>query len=517
MGGSLTSPASLKTDRGSVICCLSFTIRNEPVNDVAAPQATGRANLLDRLWRTLASPRLTVILLVWIAVVLALSTVIPQAPPHIEDPIVRSQWLANFPIGVRPVAERLHSIGVFDILDSIWLRLPLVLMLAHVLVTTANWGPGIWHRVKRPPRETGPLGKSFQLKRDWPEPIDQVGQQLTNRLEEGGYQILSQPGSDTSGGDQENFVAWRRRWSWLGLAGIYLGLGLASLGLIAGGWLGQVQVLSLSPGEPAPLPVAALTVPNLVLEETAARGSDPLRPTSGSAVVRISTGVGESQDLALRLHGSRLLRGMWVTLAELRPMVEVRALDAEIGEGILLQPFTPRAPAAERVRLPLIGDPEARFVGVPLQNVTLHVDHQMDTGHPSSARQIFTANGGGGKELQLSPDFSLSFFRGAESEPSQMASLHSGESVNVDGVHYLVSFGYDATLRMNSTLWWIAVGAGWGVVALSLIALVIAPPVYVQGSVKSAEIGNQVVLTVDVLGDEQRRHRELRGLVTPDV
>jgi hypothetical protein len=198
-------------------------------------------------------------------------------------------------------------------------------------------------------------------------------------------------------------------------------------------------------------------------------------------------------------------------------MLEVGAVDAEIGDGILLQPFTPRTPAAERVRLPLIGDPEARFVGVPSQNVTLHVDHQMNTGHPSSARQIFTASGGGGNRLQSSPDFSLSFFRGAESEPSQTASLHSGETVNVDGVHYLVSFGYDATLRMNSTLWWIAVGAGWGVVALSLIALVVAPPVYVQGSVKSAEIGNQVVLTVDVLGDEQRRHRELRGLVTPDV
>jgi hypothetical protein len=458
-----------------------------------------------------------VILLVWVAAVLALSTVIPQAPPHIEDPIVRSQWLANFPIGVRPMAERLHSVGVFDILDSIWLRLPLVLMLAHVLVTTANWGPGIWHRVKRSPRETDPLGKSFQLKRDWPEPIERVGQRLTNRLGEGGYHILSQPESDTPGGDQEYFVAWRRRWSWLGLAGIYLGMGLASLGLIVGGWLGEVRVLSLSPGEPVPLPVEALTIPNLVLQETTATGSDPLRPTSGTAVVRISTGVGESQDLALRLHGTRLLRGMWVTLAELRPMVEVRAVDAEIGEGMLLQPFTPRTPAAGQVRLPLIGDPEARFVGVPSQNVTLHVDHQMDAEHPSSAREIFTASGGGGNGLGPSPDFSLSFFRGAESEPSQTASLHSGETVNVDGVHYLVSFGYDATLRMNSTLWWIAVGAGWGVVALSLIVLVVAPPIYVQGSVKSAEIGSQVVLTVDVLGDELRRHWELRGLVTPDV
>jgi hypothetical protein len=465
----------------------------------------------------LASPRLTLILLVWVAAILALGSVIPQAPPYIEDPIVRSQWLANFPIGVRPVAERLHSVGVFDILDSIWLRLPLVLLLAHALVTIANWGPGIWRRIKKPPRETGSLGKAFQLELDWPAAIEYVGQRLTNRLEEGGYRVLSQPQSDAPQSDQESFVAWRRRWSWLGLAGVYLGLGLASLGLIVGGWLGQTQVISLSPGEPAPLPVETLTIPNLVLEETTATGSDPLRPTAGTALVRVSTGVGESQDLVLRLHGSRLLRGMWVTLAELRPMVEVRAADAEGGDGVLLQPFTPRTPAAERVRLPLIGDPEVRFVGVPSHNVTLHVDHQLDTVHPPSVRQIFTASRGGGTGLGPGPDFSLSFFRGAASEPNQMATLRSGDTVNVDGVDYLVSFGYDATLRMNSTLWWIVAGAGWGVVALSLVALAVAPPIHVQGSVKSVEIGSQVILNVDLLGDEQRRHRELRGLVTPDV
>jgi hypothetical protein len=515
MGGSLTSPASLKTDRGFVICRPSFAIRNVPVNDVAAPQATDRANLLDRLWRLLASPRLTVILLVWVAVVLALSAVIPQAPPYIEDPVVRSQWLATFPIAVRPAAERLHSFGVFELLDSIWLRLPLVLLLAHVLVATANWGPGVWQRVKSPPGETEPLGRPFQFKRDWPESIEHAGQQLTSRLEEGGYHVLPQPESDTPGRDPDNFVAWRWRWSWLGLAGIYLGLGLASLGLILGGWLGEGQELSLSPGEPAPLRVAAPTVPNLVLEETRVTGGDPLRPTGGIAVVLVSTGVGESQDLALRLHGSRLLRGLWVTLADFGPVVEVEAVDDETGESVLLQPFTPRTPAEERVRLPLTGDAETRFVGVPSQNVTLHVDYQIDTEYPSSVREILTANGGEG--LQPSLDFSLSFFRGAESEPSQTASLRSGDTVDVDGVRYLVTLGHDVTLRINKALWWTAVAAGWGLVAVSLFALVVAPPVYVRGSVKSAETGGQVTLTVDVLGDEQRRHRELRGLVTPDV
>jgi len=486
------------------------------VNDVAAPQATGWTSLLDRLWRLLASSRLTVILLVWIAVVLALSTVIPQAPPYVEDPIVRSQWLADVPIAIRPVAERLHWVGVFDIFNSIWLRLPLVLLLAHVLVITASWAPSIWQRVKRPPGETEPLGKSLQLKRDWSQSNEHAGQQLLSRLEEGGYHVLSDRGDDTQRAEQDNFVAWRWRWSWLGLAGIYLGLGLASLGLVLAGWLGEVQELNLAPGKPVSLPVAETNVPDLVLEETMAIGDDPLAPATGRAIVRISSGVGESQVLALKLHGSRLVRGRWVTLAGLRPLAEIAAVDANTGESLLLQPFTPRTPAEERVRLPLTADPETRFVGLPSQNLTLRVDYQVDARPPSGALEMLTGHSREAKEPQVIPEFSLAFFRGAESEPRREVSLHNGKTVNVNGVRYLVTFGYDATLRINSALWWIMVAAGWGMVALSFITLVVAPPVHIRGSVKSAEKDSQVSLTVDILGDEQGRRRELRGLITTD-
>ena len=518
MGGSPTGPAGLKTDRGFVICDLLFTIRNMPVNDIAAPQATGWVNLLDRPWRLLALPRLTAILLVWIAFVLALSIVIPQAPPHIEDPIIRSQWLADVPIAIRPMAERVLWIGVFDLLNSIWLRLPLVLLMAHALVMMANWGSGIWKRVKRPPGESDSLGRSFELKQYWPESSEQAGQQLIGRLEEGGYHVLPQQGGDASGVEQDNFVAWRWRWSWLGLVGIYLGLGLASLGLILAGWLGETHELDLAPGKPESLPLEAPIIPNLVLEKTTATGRDPLRPATGIAIVRISTGVGESRELALRLHDSRLSRGRWVTLVELRPMVEVTALDDETGNSILLQPFTPRTPAEERARLPLTTDPETRFVGVPSQNVTLHVDYQVDAKHLSSGRDMLTRNGGGARELQTSPSFSLAFYQGAESEPSSLEEgLRSGDIVNVDGVRYLVTFGYDVTLRMSSALWWIAVAVGWGVVVLSFIGLVVAPPVYVQGSVQSVENGSRVSLTVDILGDEQRHRQELRSWIIPDV
>jgi hypothetical protein len=480
-----------------------FTIGNVSVNDSVPSQTVSRVNPLDRLWRILASPRLTVVLLVWVAVALAIDTVIPQAPPQVADPIVRSQWLATLPIGIRPAIERLYSFGLFGFLDLFWLRLPLALLLAHALVVLADRGPAIWHRLRRPSREVDSFGKSFQLERDWPQPAEPARLYLLGRLERASYHIFSTQNDEAPQEERQKFIAQRWRWSWLGLAGLYLGLALSSAGLILAGWLGEVQELNLAPDDPTPLTVGATSGPSLVLQTVEASGADPLRPANGLVVVRHSSGVGESQDLVLRLNTGRVWRGRWVTLAELRPMAEVTVEEVETGQSLLLQPFLPRSSAQERVRLPLTGNPDARFVSVPSPNVTLHVDYQDHEGPVQRNGQY--------------PAFSVSFYRGAESTPSQIDSLRDGQTVEADGLRYTVTFGYDATLRVNSTLWWILVALGWAVTATSIIALVLASPVYARISVESDGEGSRVSLMVDTIGDEGRRHRELRALVTPDV
>ncbi|MEJ2556648.1 MAG: hypothetical protein P8186_10550, partial [Anaerolineae bacterium] len=447
------------------------------MNDVAARRIPDWARPLDRLWRILAWPRLTVILLVWVAVILMLSAVIPQAPPNIEDPVVRSQWLSHAPISARPVIERLQTFGIFNLLNSAWLRLPLVLLLAHALVMLADWSPVIWYRVRqsrylssgkpvvgiprvqwgwtlclwlgRPrggPRsddrtsdgasqpacgeqggqtpgelemqssgEASILGRSFRFERDWSESVEQATQKLIGRLGEAGYWIWGPRGKYTSEEGETGFIAWRWRWNWWGLAGIYLGLGLASAGLILAGWLGQVQEVNLAPDDPTSLPLVG--APNLVLDDVTATGDDPMRPAAGVASLHLSTGVGESQRLTLSLHGSRLFQGMWLTLTALRPVAEVTAVDVETGDNVLLQPFSPRAPAQERVRLPLTGEPEMRFVGVPSKNSTLRVDYQ------SNAEYLPSPRGAKEEDLHQRLAFSLSFFRGAEVDPSQSEPL----------------------------------------------------------------------------------------------
>jgi hypothetical protein len=187
-------------------------------------------------------------------------------------------------------------------------------------------------------------------------------------------------------------------------------------------------------------------------------------------------------------------------LVDVRPVAEVTAADAQTAEQVLLQPFTPRVGAQERVRLPLLGDPEARFVGVPSENVTVHVDYRAAQGedaYPEGA-------------------FSLSFFRGAEATPAFQASLRSREEATFDGVRYRITFDYDAGLHLNTGLWWVATAIGWGMTVLSFLVLTLAPPVYARGSLLGTAQGCRVTLAVDVLGDEPRRHRELGALVRHD-
>jgi hypothetical protein len=465
------------------------------VNDVAAPRSVGFISLLDRLWRFLTWSRLTVILLVWIAAVLALSAVIPQAPSQIEDPIVRSQWLASMPIKVRPAVERLEVLGIFSLLHSVWLRLPLVLLLAHSLVILARQSPVIWRRVSGQTGELEHLGNPSRLDRTLADTQERVLEQLVCGLEEAGYHIWHRDAP-------ELFVAWRRRWSWPWLAGVHLGLGLASLGLILVGWLGQVQEISLRPDSSTPLPASG--TPNLILEKVAATGTDPLKPTSGVASLHVVSGVGQSKPLSLGLHRSRLVQGMWLTLTQMRPVVEVQAVDAQNDGQVLLQPFSPRLPAQERVWLLLSGDPETRFIGVPSQNVTLHVDLPTETQTPASQGE------------RAEPTFLISFFRGADANPADSASLQSGQEATFDGVHYRVVFDYDAVVLVNGTLWWIAVAAGWGLAALSFVVLVLAPPAYVWGDVKAVRNGSRITLLADMCGDERRGYQSLESLL-PDA
>jgi hypothetical protein len=228
-------------------------------------------------------------------------------------------------------------------------------------------------------------------------------------------------------------------------------------------------------------------------------GSDPLKPAAAEASLRVLTGVGEGQPLIMPLHDSRLSQGMWLTLFDLRPMAIVTATEVATGNKVLLQPFSAHTPPQEAVWLPLTENQEARFVGVPIRNVTMRVDYQPPATQSSP------------------PIFSLSFFRGVATQPNGPPQLvESGGEVTVEQIRYRLTFDYEARLRVNSALWWIAVAGGWGLAALSFVLLVIVPPVRVCGRWATDDNGCHITLAVDTWNGEQGLRQALGALLALD-
>ena len=457
--------------------------------------AAGWTGLMDWLWRALTRPSVTVILLVWLVVILALSIIVPQFPRHVEDPLVRSRWLAGFPTSAWALIQQLQTLGVFNLSGSIWLRLPLALLLAHALLMLASWGPAAWRcarQMQQLPSEalvdaeaTGP-GRAVRAEESWPSALAITAGQIASRLEQTGFRVLSRSGASSC-------LAWQWRWSWLAVAGAYLGLALGALGLILTSWLGEAIDLTLEPHGNAQLagPV------NLALDTVTVSGDDALHPGGGRLELRALTGVGESQSLGLALHDSRLWRGTWLTAVGVRPVVELAAEDAATGQRVPLQPSVTHTAARELLRLPLTDAPDMRLASVPARNLTVRVDYQAGQGQTDV------------------PAFVVSFYQGKQSSPVQSQPVANGAEVAFDGTRYRVRLDYDAMLEAQVGLWWALAALGWGMVILCMVWLAAAPPVILACRLTAEGAGSRVTCLARGVCDVGLLSGQLLELLAP--
>ena len=445
-------------------------------------------------WRLLTRPQLAVILLIWLAVVVALSLIVPQFPRHIEDPLVRSQWLSGIPATIWPVVERVEPLGVFNLLGSIWLRLPLVLLLAHALVMTVQRGMWAWQSVHalaaqspatpRPDNPAEAAGLS-QLELMCQPERGLTDADLVGRLTAAGYCVRRQP-------EPAGLLAWRNRWSWWTAPGYYAGLTLMAIGVILSSWLIQAHEISLEPGHVVSLPGLG----DLRLEQAMVSDQTSAAPGDGVIELQAITGAPEGQPLRLGLHHSRLWRGVWLTARGIEPVAEVSAFDPDAGEQLLLQPFGAHTPPQLTVRLPLAHSLDTRFVGVPACNVTLRVDYlPMSDDRPA-------------------PGFVVSFFRGTADNPELVTAVADGEITRFDGIHYRLRLGHLAHLQVLSGLWWLLVALGWAVTVFSLGWLAVAPPVVLVVQTAAGAGRGDLVLRASALGDEHALRQHLMAICT---
>lgn len=464
------------------------------IGDRISTRPTWASDLPALLWRVLISPQFTLVLLLWLSGIIGLSQIIPQPPYSLDEPLMYSQWLASMPQFLWPLVDDLRSLGFFHLRTSAWLRLPLALLLVHALAMCASALPVAWRRTQVRPEsselpkkhadETPPaLGRPLGLAVWCAETPEQVFLRAIQQLAQDGYTVRS---------DQRAWVglAWRWHMGWWALCSIYAGLALLAAGLLLHSWLSRTYTLILQPGQTTSVP--GLTAPALQLEDTHVTG-DPLDPSEGVAQVRIADAASDGEVITLPLRTGRMIEGMWWTVVDIMPIVEVTARDAYNGKELELWPFVPAARAQPRARLSLSSEGNASFASLPAQNVTLGVGRVSDQDAPSG-------------------HFTLSFFHGVETTPAQITTLGDGDETIFEGVRYHVSLSYDAQLRIQQSLWWVLAALGWLGVAVGGVFLALRRPIWLVVQVEDKTEGCHIIIWADTLAPHSPSLKRLRTL-----
>lgn len=220
-----------------------------------AAVAAGRSgsDLVETIWTLFCSLRFAVVLNVALALAATLGTVIPQMQPGIQN---FERELNLFIEGMRgrygDLAAVLYWAGFFDVYNSVWFRMLVVLVVFSIIMCTMNrWQP-IMRLIRRPAVRVsdafiGGLSEKAQF-RAVPLPVDAVESALRDALKKSRYRVLVERSDD---GRTIHLYADRDRWSKLITFvshGALVLLILAAVGMLNYSW--REKSVKFYPGRP---------------------------------------------------------------------------------------------------------------------------------------------------------------------------------------------------------------------------------------------------------------------------
>lgn len=420
------------------------------------------ADVLDSLWRICASPYVTILLLVSLAVVVGLGVLLPQRPVEaLADTAVDNLWRAAQRTRYGPAADWLVALGLSDVYRSLWLRGPLGLLALNLILAMID----LFHPRYRARAEAIEVGRCSGE----PEPLLA---RVTENLRRQRYRVLTLAGQEpVSSGQIEaergpQLVYADRFSSFLILA--YLGL----LAVLAGLWLSERTAwwegqVSLRPGQVRPIGHGTgLALRADAIEAEYDRVSGRLRGgRTELTFLRASGPVGREN---LYDHAPSLYAGILFYQMSTEPVLLVEARDSA-GRTLPLQTPETGATQSSAVTLRFREQVGSRFL------VSLNPQPTSpDEGAPTDTQpQLPSAQQGNegyvlvpGRDLSLrllyvppvpgevTPTFQAEVFRGGERSPFQKFEFASAATVEIDGDWYLfqpqrhavVRFGQDYAL-----------------------------------------------------------------------
>jgi cytochrome c biogenesis protein len=202
---------------------------------------------LRRLWQTLGSSRLAVILLAALLLSSMLGSLVPQMP---ADPAAREPWLAAVALRYGHATGLLRALGLFRVYHAPWFLALLAAVLLSTLACTAQRLPRIWRLFTVPPTVARPEAfyEGAAHRTEWPvSSLQQALDATQNVLARHRYSVHVE---QDEGGPRASVYAERGRWARAAtlvshLAALLLAFAVAARPAL--GW--QETGLLLAPGQ----------------------------------------------------------------------------------------------------------------------------------------------------------------------------------------------------------------------------------------------------------------------------
>ncbi len=390
------------------------------------PATVRRRDILDNLWFFFRSPRLAFWLMVVVAALCVLGTLFPQASSQAApDSIAYAQWWAGVQERFGSWAGPLAALGLFDVYDALWFRLPLAVLLFNLLICTADRLSATWQSVTQAQvrqKESffaegeGRVTFTTQL------PVEQMLNRLREALRVALYRVRT---------EEESSVAYlcadRFRWAELGPVVIHLGLVIVAVGaVVSRGYAWREKGVTVAPGQTYQVGHGS----DLSLRLDAVQVDRDPDGAPRQVLSHVTLLPGEQPDV-IGVNWPVFHRGVAFYQSGYGPAVRVRAF-GEGGRSLELQTSTDETAAEPEAILLFPGEGSERYVAVSARGIVVRLTFYESLPEQDVWEPVFVVQG----------------YRGNAVQPFFTTLLQKSGPVNVGGVRIELTLDHYAVWQV---------------------------------------------------------------------
>ncbi len=432
------------------------------------------------IWSRFRSPRFTVGLVIVLLIVLFLGWLIPRSPLSADAPT----WTATLPQWLQPWGELLYFLGFARLFHSVWFWAPAALLLFNSLIALADYGPGSWARLGKtvPPVEwQHPVACRDERVVRLPQSPDSFLERVQDNLAGRDF-FIYQPGE----AEQRPVGAAKRRWAWLGLIGLYVGLLLLIVAFLISRYFLMTERLVLFPLEPESSYLLGGEL------ELAGASSEP----ATSRVTFLAGETGQSpSNLTWRLYRPALFRGVLVWPIASEPTLTVEVRD-EADSLLKLLPVQEELSPAERLNFPLDEAGTPLYFLISSSKLAVQISPNPDSNEES---------------------YNVQVRRSSEETLLENSVVQAGETLEIEDLSMTLSRHHNLTVVAYSDPALILYGISLLLVLIGAFFTLLRPPVQVWLIPEVKGIGGQLYGIIEKFGSTKAETEALVELLSRDV